>query len=267
MTEGDADNLFKVQKIPRIPRNSRTTILLKQVKVHFEKEYRLNSCSFYFEPKMLTKDFINMVIKRVNEDMKNINFQENNKGFLLAPLREMDNSYILQICDENGIPDEDFPPLEPLSTIGEFGSLDFILRDNPDCYSSILARRRSRRKSRASRSSKTQVMVKLYFQICGYEGVSATYITKLGTKVKDFLVVVLNDRNNKRKEGDVVLSYELSNYSLEIADENGVSCSTIGVDIESNFQGIGDVFILRGKGHYSPKDCQMKKAEPQESLL
>ncbi|BFU23409.1 hypothetical protein EHI8A_128300 [Entamoeba histolytica HM-1:IMSS-B] len=247
-TEKEIDLLFQVQPIPRLPnpRRVKTGIQFKTYFIHFTGDFVIPKYSFSSSPNTSIEQFIKLTINKVNKQL-----EEENQNNLF--LRETYESYLLRISDENGVADDDLPPLEYSSKIGEMGSSHFVLVDNPDYFDKVKKHRRVLNNSNSGMSAFLNTKnAKVFFKIKKMEGSTARYGYKDNTTVEEFLSSVIDERNKKYNLNgtEFELSKDLNNYEFKMADENGIPDDDFDVVLNSNISTYGDSFVLIGKGKY-----------------
>ncbi|KAL7715479.1 Ras-associating domain-containing protein [Entamoeba marina] len=243
-TKSDIDIFFRVKPIPRMLRG-RSTIQIHSYTIHFKPPSHFQQYNIYSSPRCLMKNFLEQVISKVNEAIRND--EDSNKSFL----REDPETYRLLITDDEGNEDYDFPPCEFDSKLSDFGSFHFVIIDNPEYLDKLIQHRRSK----AKRISLLKNTYKIFFSVRGTENMSVTFHVETTTSISDLIVIAIQDRNKRLNLGqkNELLSTNPNDYIIQ-------TCNSVGevLDLEpiTNYstlaRELSKAFLLTGKGKYGP---------------
>ncbi|KAL7721263.1 Sin1 middle CRIM domain-containing protein [Entamoeba marina] len=245
-SKSEVDMIFQVKPIPRIPRRVRTTIQINSYYIYFKTSSPHDLFKFCASPRSTVGQFIQIIIEKINASIKSC---PNSDETLL---REDPNTYQLKIASENGEEDEDFPIPEHTSRISDLGSFYFILNDNQEYLDRFKKHRRAGNNSNIQLAGHIAT-VKLFFKVRDNDNMSAVYEVTKTTKVKDFMLTAINERNKKLNFANkpAPFSVNIKDYDFRIGDDDGKEDDDITIDLDANIIDLGNVFVLIGKGKYA----------------
>ncbi|ELP86632.1 hypothetical protein EIN_091970 [Entamoeba invadens IP1] len=225
--------LFEVKKIPRVLKG-RSTIQINSYQVHFlEKDPPLNY-SLVTSPTITVSQFIVQMVTKINKETS-LNLNVNPE------------TYQILVSDDLGVPDEDLPPLEFSSKIGEIGTTHFAVKDNHEYLKSL--------KKTPRRLSLLKDTYKVFFNVRGAEKMSVAFQCDGSTTVNQFISIITAERNRRlHLTGDRSLSSNPEDYQFRVSDSMGGIDSDIPIPSGSvRVSGLGKSFVLTGMGRLSPE--------------
>ncbi|ELP86085.1 hypothetical protein EIN_327320 [Entamoeba invadens IP1] len=259
-SSNDINKLFCVQPIPRLPRKFCSTIQIQMFSIFFDKDLKVPKLSFYTSPKTTAANFIQTIIQKVNSLHDESNEKDPNKERLENSTKQKrtlldggSDVYFLRICDEEGEPDEDFPSLEPTSIIGEMGSYNYFLKENKDYVESLKHHRRAVNMPNTQRIAilNNVKIVKVFFNVKGFENTSVKYEVRMGQKVIDFVNTVIEERNKKVGQNGDLMPKDTKDFLFEMADQDGKPDDDFPMKCQDDISMRGDFFVFIGKGKYA----------------